>query len=80
MAAVDVDGTAVTGFTAIAGTSYQVKNHPVSVGTHTITVTAKPGMAPGAGVTVYGYDSYVSYGYTGGLDLGTIVTGINPGG
>lgn len=80
VASVDVDGTAVTGFTAIGGTSFQVKNHPVSVGTHTITVTAKPGQVPGAGVTVYGYDSYVSYGYTGGLDLGTIVTGINPGG
>jgi IgGFc binding protein len=80
VASVDVDGMVVTGFTAIAGTNFQVKNHPVGVGTHTITVTPRTGMVPGAGVTVYGYDSYVSYGYTGGLDLGTIVTGINPGG
>jgi len=31
------------------------------------------------GVVVYGYDSYVSYGYTGGLDLQSI-TQFNPGG
>jgi hypothetical protein len=31
------------------------------------------------GVTVYGYDRYVSYGYTGGLDL-TRITTIIPGG
>lgn len=82
VASVLVDGVAVplTGFTAVGSTTYQVKNHPISVGTHTISITAKPGKVPGAGITVYGYDSYVSYGYTGGLDLGTIVTGINPGG
>jgi hypothetical protein len=80
VASVEIDGTVVTGFTAIASTNFQVKNQPVSVGTHTITVQAKTGQVPGAGVTIYGYDSYVSYGYTGGLDLGTIVTGINPGG
>jgi hypothetical protein len=31
------------------------------------------------GVTIYGYDSYVSYGYTGGLDL-LRITQIVPGG
>lgn len=79
---VSVDGATVTGFQTIAGSTYQVKNHPVGTGTHTIAVTAKPGQTtvPGAGVTVYGYDAQVSYGYTGGLDLTTIVTGINPGG
>ncbi|MFL5321262.1 MAG: IgGFc-binding protein [Myxococcaceae bacterium] len=79
---VTVDGTAVTGFTAISGTNYKVKNHPVSVGTHVIDVTAQPGVSPlpGVGVTVYGFDSYVSYGYTGGLDLKSLVSGINPGG
>jgi hypothetical protein len=79
---VSVDGVVVTGFQAITGSNYQVKNHPVGTGTHTIVVTPKPGQStlPGAGVTVYGYDAQVSYGYTGGLDLTTIVTGINPGG
>ncbi|MCC6333425.1 MAG: IgGFc-binding protein [Myxococcales bacterium] len=79
---VSVDGAVVTGFAAIAGTNFLVKNHPVGTGTHTIQVTARPGQTtlPGAGVTIYGYDAQVSYGYTGGLDLTTIVTGINPGG
>lgn len=82
VASVEVDGVAVSGFVSIAGSPYKVKNHPVPTGTHTINVAAKPGISPlpGAGVTVYGYDAFVSYGYTGGLDLGTIVTGIDPGG
>ena len=59
-----------------------VRNYPVSNGPHTIDVTPQVGVnpLPGAGVTVFGYDSFVSYGYTGGLDLQTIVSGINPGG
>ena len=85
---VQVDGVAVNGFTAVSGTStvpgatFQVLNVPVNVGTHTLEVTPRPNQnpLPGAGITVYGFDSYVSYGYTGGLDLSTIVTGINPGG
>lgn len=79
---VQVDGTAVSGFTAIGTTPYRFLNVPVATGTHTINVIAKPGVTqqPGAGVTVYGFDEYVSYGYTGGLDLTTIVPGINPGG
>jgi hypothetical protein len=79
---VSVDGVVVTGFNAIPGTTFLVKNHPVGTGTHTIQVTPRSGQTtlPGAGVTVYGYDAQVSYGYTGGLDLTTIVTGINPGG
>jgi hypothetical protein len=66
----------------VPGTGFVTKQHPVGTGTHTLAVTPKPGqtLLPGAGVTVYGFDSYVSYGYTGGLDLTTIVTGINPGG
>ncbi len=84
VASIEVDGAAVplNTFTPIANSPFTVKNHPVSVGTHTINVVAKAGISPlpGAGVTVFGYDSYVSYGYTGGLDLTTIVSGINPGG
>lgn len=82
--AIAVDGVAVplTSFAQIPNTSFRVRNHPVSTGTHTIQVTPLQGQTslPGAGVTVYGYDAYVSYGYTGGLDLTTIVTGVNPGG
>lgn len=79
---VQVDGTAVSGFLPIGATTFRYLNVPVSVGTHIINVVAKPGVTqqPGAGVTVYGFDNYVSYGYTGGLDLSTIVPGIIPGG
>ncbi|MBM4378778.1 MAG: IgGFc-binding protein, partial [Deltaproteobacteria bacterium] len=78
---VRVDGAPVTGFTAVGTTPFKVLNAPVSEGTHTIEVVAKPGQpASGAGVTVYGFDSYVSYGYAGGLDLKSIVVGVNPGG
>ncbi|GEM_PF-2521909 len=81
---VEVDGVAISmaSFVPIANSPFSSKNHAITVGTHTINVTPKPGItpAPGAGVTVFGYDSYVSYGYTGGLDLTTIVSGINPGG
>ena len=79
---VRVDGVLVPGFAAIAGTPFATVNHPVSTGTHTIEVVPQPNQntVPGAGVTVHGYDAYVSYGYTGGLDLTTIVTGVNPGG
>lgn len=81
---VRVNGTAVpmSSFTTVGTTPFKVANVPVPVGTHTILVVPIPGQMtlPGAGVTVYGFDEYVSYGYTGGLDLTTIVTGINPGG
>ncbi|MFT3707749.1 MAG: IgGFc-binding protein [Archangium sp.] len=79
---VRVDGATVTGFTTIPGTPFQGVNWPVTTGTHTIEVIpqANQQTLPGAGVTVHGYDAYVSYGYTGGLDLTTIVTGVTPGG
>lgn len=79
---VRVDGVVVTGFTTITGTPFQGVNWPVGTGTHTIDVIpqASQQVLPGAGVTVHGYDAYVSYGYTGGLDLTTIVTGVTPGG
>lgn len=79
---VRVDGSIVTGFATITGTPFQTVNYAVSTGTHTVEVIPQPGQqtVPGAGVTVHGYDAYVSYGYTGGLDLTTIVTGVTPGG
>lgn len=82
VASVTVDGINVTGWSNIGTTAYQTVNWPVSVGVHTINVAPLPGQTkvPGAGVVVYGFDAYVSYGYTGGLDLGSIVSGIDPGG
>ncbi len=79
---VRVDGTSVTGFTFIPGSTFKVVNRPVTVGTHTVEVLPKAGSTaiPSGGVVVYGFDNYVSYGYTGGLDLGSIVSGIDPGG
>lgn len=80
---VRVDGNPVTaGWTTVNTTQFKVNNVAVNVGSHTVQVVAKPGQQqiPGAGITVYGFDSYVSYGYTGGLDLQSLVTGVNPGG
>lgn len=80
---VRVDGAVVpSAWATIGGTTFKVTNMPVQTGSHTIQVVARQGQTevPGAGVTVYGFDDYVSYGYTGGLDLTTIVTGVNPGG
>ncbi len=79
---IQVDGATISGFQPVGSTAYRFLNVPVTVGTHTVSVNSKPGISPipGAGVTVLGFDNYVSYGYTGGLDLGTIVSGINPGG
>lgn len=82
---IEVDGMAIpaSSFITVPGTTtYKAINHPVSVGVHTIRALPKTGAnaVPKAGVTVYGFDVFVSYGYTGGLDLNNIVTGINPGG
>ena len=79
---VSVDDVPVTGAVSVGSTTYRIVNAKATTGTHTISVKSKPGQnpVPGAGVTVYGFDSYVSYGYTGGLDLSTLVTGITPGG
>jgi hypothetical protein len=91
---VELDGTVLTfPGTTIPGSTFKVltvgrcgsgscNGTVLSNGTHTIKVNARTGQTtlPGAGVTIYGYDAFMSYGYTGGLDLGTIVTGINPGG
>ena len=87
---VQVDGVVVPAaeWSNIPNTNYFSAVHPLCgtaqgsscTGSHTIkTVAAGPDGQPPVGVVVYGYDSYVSYGYTGGLDLKTI-TIIQPGG
>jgi hypothetical protein len=50
-------------FTLIGSGEYSVYRKHVEPGTHTIRSTEP------AGVIVYGWDQYVSYAYTGGLDL-----------
>ena len=64
-----VDGEEIPpGYFELVGSgTYSVYRHRFTTsGTHTIT-SSEP-----AGVIVYGYDQYVSYGYTGGLDLATL--------
>jgi hypothetical protein len=68
-AEVTLDGELIPpGFFEVIGTgTYSVYRTRISQsGAHTIT-SSKP-----AGVIVYGYDQFVSYGYTGGLDLSEI--------
>ncbi len=62
---VEVNGEEIPAgyFEVIGSGDYSVYRQQVPPGAHTIT-SSEP-----AGVIVYGYDQYVSYGYTGGLDL-----------
>ncbi|RMG17252.1 MAG: hypothetical protein D6729_09135 [Deltaproteobacteria bacterium] len=69
-----LDGSPVnTTWIQAGSSSYEVGRVSVTDGTHSIS-SDQP-----FGVTVYGYDEYVSYGYPAGLDLQSIVV-INPGG
>ncbi len=64
-ASVEVDGEEIPPgfFTIIGSGEYSVYRQLVPPGTHTIRASEP------AGVIVYGWDQYVSYAYTGGLDL-----------
>jgi len=65
-AAVSIDGEEIPPglFTIIGSGEYSVyRTRLADPGAHTI-ISSEP-----AGVIVYGWDQYVSYGYTGGLDL-----------
>ncbi len=68
-ATVTVDGTAVTGFTAIGNSTFGVAHVSLCAngGTCTGVHTAASTMA--FGIEVYGYGVYTSYMYPGGLDL-----------
>ena len=63
---VNLDNTAISSgdFIAIGNYYYTIK--PLSSGTHSINSVNH------IGISVYGYDQYVSYGYPGGLDLRNI--------
>lgn len=62
---VQIDGEDIPAgyFTIIGSGQYSVYRQRLTPGPHTIR-SSEP-----AGVIVYGYDQYVSYAYTGGLDL-----------
>ena len=71
---VTLDGQPVSGpWVPVGGSGFEVARVLISDGAHRV-VADRP-----VGVTVYGYDEYVSYGYPGGLDLKQTVV-INPGG
>jgi hypothetical protein len=85
---VKVDGVVVPAseWTNIPNTTFFAAVHPLCgsaqaacTGSHKIDTGTNGVPGAAVGVVVYGYDSYVSYGYTGGLDLQTI-TVIQPGG
>ncbi|MDF1562178.1 MAG: IgGFc-binding protein [Deltaproteobacteria bacterium] len=71
-----LDGIPVSppnGWVPVGSTAYQVGRIPVLDGTHRLDASST------VGLTVYGFDWSVSYGYPGGLDLKNIVV-ITPGG
>ncbi|MBI5529794.1 MAG: IgGFc-binding protein [Deltaproteobacteria bacterium] len=62
-ASVQLDGANVAGFAPVGSGKYGVAKKSVGAGTHTVTADAP------VGITVFGYDQYVSYAYPGGLNL-----------
>jgi len=73
-ATVTLDGEEIpTGlFNLVGSGEYSVYRAPLGPGTHTI-LSSEP-----AGLIVYGWDQYVSYAYTGGLDLADRTTTPTP--
>jgi hypothetical protein len=62
---IELDGTPVTGFAAIGSTGYEVARVNLDAGAHQIQSTN--GLA--FGITSYGYASYTSYLYPGGMNF-----------
>jgi hypothetical protein len=65
-ATVMLDGTPVTGWMPVGSSGFSIARVPVRGGTHRIE-----GSQP-FGIVVYGFGSYTSYMYPGGLDLNRI--------
>lgn len=65
-ATVRLDGNVVEGFSSVGGSGFSVARVEVTGGAHTIESTAP------AGIVVYGFGSYTSYMYPGGLNLEVI--------
>lgn len=64
---VTLDGNAVNGFTeTTSGSGWSVATLTVGDGVHKLQASAP------VGLTVTGYDQYVSYGYPGGMNLGAL--------
>ena len=61
-----LDGTAISGWTAIGSTGFAVARIPLSPGSH--HVESEDGNR--FGITTYGYAEYTSYLYPGGLNFG----------
>ncbi len=68
-----LDGVAIppAAFTPIAGTSFSGTQRPVALGSHTLS-----GPSP-FGAFMYGFASFDSYGYPGGLALGQVASVTN---
>jgi hypothetical protein len=68
-ASISIDGAKIPAeeFVPIGGSGMSVARHVISGGTHTMAGDAN------FGITVYGYGSYTSYMYPGGLNLETII-------
>ncbi|MCC6213694.1 MAG: IgGFc-binding protein [Polyangiaceae bacterium] len=68
-ATITIDGTPIpaASFTPIGSSGLGVARHKITGGAHSITGTQN------FGIVVYGYGSYTSYMYPGGLNLETIV-------
>lgn len=62
-ATVTLDGAPVTGFAPVGSTGFSVARVPISGGQHNIS-SDQP-----FGIVVYGFGSYTSYMYPGGLDF-----------
>ena len=63
--AVDLDGTPISGWQTIGSTGYDVARVLINPGGHHIESSAGTGF----GITTYGYASYTSYLYPGGLNF-----------
>lgn len=61
-----LDNTPVTQFASVGSGKYQVARLPMSEGSHTLSSDQD------AGIIVYGWDWYVSYGYPGGMKTETL--------
>lgn len=66
---VTIDGTGGLSFEPVPGGTHAVARKKLSEGSH-ILQSDKP-----VGVTVYGWDTYVSYGYPGGMNLEALQMG-----
>lgn len=67
--AVNIDGMIIPDaqFTPIGSTGFAVARHKIEGGAHTMTADKN------FGIVVYGYGSYTSYMYPGGLNLETVI-------